>query len=61
VVLILMLFFQFLYGALNTTLAYGLISVAVLARNDRHLRTLRREALAAAQSAESTDRPERTR
>lgn len=34
-VLVLMLFFQFLYGALNTTLAYGLISVAVLARNDQ--------------------------
>ena len=59
VVLILMLLFQFLYGALNTTLAYGLISVAVLARNDRHVRSLRREALAAAASAETTDRPER--
>jgi len=34
-VLILMLFFQFTYGALEATLAYGLISVALLARNDR--------------------------
>jgi hypothetical protein len=41
-VLILMLFFQFLYGALNTTLAYGLMSVALLARNDLHLRELAR-------------------
>ncbi|PGH41787.1 hypothetical protein COO58_24995 [Micromonospora sp. WMMA1996] len=60
-VLILMLFFQFLYGALNTTLAYGLISVAVLARNDQYLRTLRREALAAVASAVPTNRRERTR
>ncbi|GAA4579070.1 hypothetical protein GCM10023176_56120 [Micromonospora coerulea] len=34
-VLILMLFFQFTYGAMEATLAYGLISVALLARNDR--------------------------
>ncbi|MEU8259790.1 O-antigen ligase family protein [Micromonospora sp. NPDC048999] len=34
-VLILMLFFQFTYGALEATLAYALISVALLARNDR--------------------------
>ncbi|MFI0792163.1 O-antigen ligase family protein [Micromonospora rubida] len=34
-VLILMLFFQFTYGALEASLAYGLISVALLARNDR--------------------------
>ncbi|MBM0226826.1 MULTISPECIES: O-antigen ligase [Micromonospora] len=34
-VVILMLFFQFTYGALEATLAYGLISVALLARNDR--------------------------
>ncbi|MEH1016828.1 O-antigen ligase family protein [Micromonospora sp. CPCC 206060] len=46
-VLILMLFFQFLYGSLNTTLAYGLISVALLTRNDVHVRAARREALAA--------------
>lgn len=50
-VLILMLVFQFLYGALNTTLAYGLISVALLARNDAHLRALRREARLAAGAA----------
>ncbi|MFG1949531.1 O-antigen ligase family protein [Micromonospora sp. NPDC048830] len=50
-VLILMLFFQFLYGSLNTTLAYGLISVALLARNDRHLRAQRREARLAAEAA----------
>ena len=34
-VLILMLFFQFTYGAMEATLAYGLITVALLARNDR--------------------------
>ena len=34
-VLILMLFFQFTYGALEATLAYALITVALLARNDR--------------------------
>ena len=34
-VLILMLFFQFTYNSLEATLAYGLISVALLARNDR--------------------------
>ncbi|MCI4063273.1 O-antigen ligase family protein [Micromonospora sp. R77] len=34
-VLVLMLFFQFTYGAMEATLAYGLISVALLARNDR--------------------------
>ncbi|MEU1836588.1 O-antigen ligase family protein [Micromonospora chersina] len=39
-VLILMLFFQFTYGALEATLAYGLISVALLARNDRLRRAL---------------------
>jgi hypothetical protein len=37
-VLVLMLFFQFTYGALEATLAYGLISVALLARNDRQRR-----------------------
>lgn len=46
-VLILMLFFQFLYGSLNTTLAYALISVALLARNDRYVRAARAAALAA--------------
>jgi hypothetical protein len=45
-VLILMLFFQFLYGALNTTLAYALITVALLARNDAHLRAARAAAVA---------------
>lgn len=49
-VLILMLFFQFLYGSLTTTLAYALISVALLARNDAHLRA-RRIAVAAARAA----------
>ncbi|HYN95977.1 MAG TPA: O-antigen ligase domain-containing protein, partial [Pilimelia sp.] len=44
-VLILLLFFQFLYGALNTTLAFGLISVAVLARNDAARRAARAAAL----------------
>ncbi|MFC4149367.1 O-antigen ligase family protein [Micromonospora mangrovi] len=34
-VLVLMLFFQFTYGAMEASLAYGLISVALLARNDR--------------------------
>lgn len=60
-VLILMLFFQFLYGALNTTLAYGLISVALLTRNDIHLRALRREArlAAAAEPAGPRALPER--
>jgi hypothetical protein len=37
-VLVLVLFFQFLYGSLNSTLAYALISVAILARNDYHRR-----------------------
>jgi hypothetical protein len=37
-VLVLVLFFQLFYGSLNSTLAYGLISVAVLARNDLHRR-----------------------
>jgi hypothetical protein len=45
-VLILMLFFQFLYGALNTTLAYALITVALLARNDARLRAARAAAIA---------------
>ncbi|MDG4816119.1 O-antigen ligase family protein [Micromonospora sp. WMMD956] len=63
-VLILMLFFQFLYGSLNTTLAYGLISVALLARNDLHLREARRAARLAAVEAASAPaapgaRPER--
>jgi hypothetical protein len=40
-ILILMLFFQLTYGALNTTLAYALITVAVLARNDMALRAQR--------------------
>jgi hypothetical protein len=40
-VLVLMLFFQFFYGSLNTTLAYALISVALLTRNDAHLRAKR--------------------
>jgi hypothetical protein len=48
-VLVLMLFFQFFYGALNTTLAYGLVSVALLARNDIRLRQARAAALAAGQ------------
>ncbi|MCZ7440765.1 O-antigen ligase family protein [Micromonospora sp. WMMC241] len=39
-VIILMLFFQFTYGALEATLAYALISVALLARNDRLRRAL---------------------
>ncbi|WP_254909777.1 O-antigen ligase family protein [Micromonospora sp. NBS 11-29] len=39
-VLILMLFFQFTYGALEATLAYALISVALLARNDQLRRAL---------------------
>lgn len=39
-VLVLMLFFQFTYGALEATLAYGLISVALLARNDRLRRAI---------------------
>jgi hypothetical protein len=46
-VLILMLFFQFLYGSLNTTLAFGLISVALLVRNDVHVRAARAAAVAA--------------
>jgi O-antigen ligase len=37
-VLILVLFFQFLYGSLNSTMAYAMITVALLARNDRELR-----------------------
>ncbi|HET8640540.1 MAG TPA: hypothetical protein VFM37_01315, partial [Pseudonocardiaceae bacterium] len=37
-VLILMLIFQFLYNALDSTLCWALISVALLARNDRELR-----------------------
>jgi hypothetical protein len=41
-VLVLVLFFQLFYGSLNSTLAYGLISVALLARNDLQRR---REAL----------------
>jgi hypothetical protein len=45
-VLILMLFFQLTYGALNTTLAYALITVAVLARNDAALRAQRTLVLA---------------
>jgi hypothetical protein len=43
-VLVLLLFFQFLYGVLPTTLAFGLISVALLARNDMHLRAKARAA-----------------
>ncbi|MFY1658201.1 O-antigen ligase family protein [Micromonospora sp. WMMD1274] len=39
-VLILMLFFQFTYGAMEATLAYALITVALLARNDRIRRSL---------------------
>ncbi|GHJ12430.1 MULTISPECIES: O-antigen ligase family protein [unclassified Micromonospora] len=39
-VIILMLFFQFTYGALEATLAYALISVALLARNDQLRRAL---------------------
>jgi len=39
-VLILLLFFQFLYGSLNSTLAYGLITVALMTRNDWQLRRI---------------------
>jgi hypothetical protein len=46
-VIILMLFFQFLYGSLNTTLAFGLVSVALLVRNDVHVRAARAAAIAA--------------
>ncbi|HZN17423.1 MAG TPA: O-antigen ligase domain-containing protein [Micromonosporaceae bacterium] len=46
-VLILVLFFQFLYGALNSTLCWALISVALLARNDRELRRQRMSLLGA--------------
>jgi hypothetical protein len=53
-VLILMLFFQFLYGSLNTTLAYALISVALLARNDMHLRQQRAAAAQARAEAGPT-------
>jgi hypothetical protein len=45
-ILVLVLFFQFLYGVLPTTLAFALISVALLARNDMHLRAARAQALA---------------
>ncbi|HZN76556.1 MAG TPA: O-antigen ligase domain-containing protein [Micromonosporaceae bacterium] len=37
-VLILVLFFQFLYGSLSSTMAYALITVALLARNEREIR-----------------------
>lgn len=47
-VIVLMLFFQFLYGALPTTLAYGLISVALLARNDGQVRAAHRRLVEAA-------------
>jgi hypothetical protein len=53
-VLILMLFFQFLYGSMNTTLAYALISVALLARNDAHLRAARATVAAARAQAGPT-------
>jgi hypothetical protein len=52
-VLVLMLFFQFLYGSLNTTLAYALITVALLTRNDILLRARRAAALTADASAGS--------
>jgi hypothetical protein len=50
-IIVLVLFFQFLYGVLPTTLAFALISVALLARNDMHLRAAR----AAAQAAAAAD------
>ena len=52
-VLILMLFFQFLYGSLNTTLAYALISVALLARNDSYVQAARAAAATARAQAAS--------
>jgi hypothetical protein len=45
-VIILMLFFQFLYGSLPTTLGFALISVGLLMRNDMKLREERAAALA---------------
>lgn len=55
VVLVLVLFFQFLYGSLNSTLAYAMISVALLARNERELRRERATARAAALEGASRD------
>jgi O-Antigen ligase len=52
-VIILILFFQFLYGALPSTIAFGAVSIGLLMKNDAYLRAKR----AAALTAKAADEP----